>query len=160
MIVRFVMLLICLIILPPDMHAEDIPSTQLEWGDSLENVVQKQHITSYTEDDSKSFLSNIPAHIVFTQGLFLGLDSNFFYIFKNNKLIEYSISINDISDMQYNDIKNFLSYSYKLYKGKYFNKVEDRFISNDGNTCILLLKDSKIILYIMDYKYMQKNAIQ
>lgn len=136
--------------------ASDMEQTPLRWGQSMQEVIRNQHIVSYVEDHSKSLLSGLSVHLLMTKGGFLGNNSTMLYSFMHNKLIEYCITIEiqdeKRADATYEEIKLFLNSAYQPYRGFYFDGIEDRFIDDQMKTGVLLIRDKKIIIYLMEFE--------
>ncbi len=121
-----------------------------ELGQSVQDVIKNQNISSYIDGSTKSLITNIDTYSILTQQKIFDEDSNFLYYFYKNKLIEYSIHIktsNNI-DLYYSKLISILSNKYTPYRDCLFKFIDDKFINN--NTLILLIKDENIFLYFID----------
>lgn len=127
-----------------------------ELGQSVQDVIKNQNISSYIDRNAKSLITNIYTYSILTQQKTFNKHSKLLYYFYKNKLIEYSIQLKASKniDLYYSKLISILSSKYPSYRGCLFRFIDDKFINN--NTLILLIKEKDIFLYTINvetYKY-------
>ena len=123
-----------------------------DWGESLEQVIEKRNIESPIVEEGRSLLFDIPAKIMLAKETSREWTYTVLYYFWQNKLIEFSISIEEGKSLDhlYRTIKNILEITHEKYDGPYF-MGEDAFLDEERNTIILLMNSDKVILYFIDF---------
>ena len=128
-----------------------------ELGQSVQDVIKNQNISSYIDGNTKSLITNIDTYSILAQHKIFNEHSNFLYYFYKNKLIEYSIQLKASKniDLYYSKLISILSNKYTPYRGGLFKFIDDKFINN--NTLILLIKDKNIFLYFIDIEKFRQS---
>lgn len=123
-----------------------------DWGESLEQVIEKRNIESPIVEEGRSLLFDIPAKIMLAKETSKEWTYTALYYFRQNKLIEFSISIGEGKSLDhlYRTIKNIFGIIYEKYDGPYF-VGEETFMDKERNTIILLMNGDKVILYFIDF---------
>lgn len=163
--IRFIVLIGMIAFFPPKTlpSSPDMERTPLHWGQSMQDVIRTQHIDSYIDEDTTSLLSGLAVHLLLEKSVFLGNKCSILYSFMNDRLIEYCIDIkiqdDARSDVIHEKVKSFLNSTYTPYNGPYFDEIEERFVDDKMQTCVLFIRDKNITIYFME-SWVAKEAMK
>lgn len=129
-----------------------------ELGQSVQDVIKTQNISSYIDRNTKSLITNTDTYSILAQQKIFNESGTFLYYFYKHKLVEYSIQLKTKNtDSCYSKIISSISKRYTAYTGSLFKNIDDKFIHN--NTLVLLIKDKGIFLYFIDIEaYKQSRS--